>query len=657
MKNQRQKKRSDIENFNIFTTFMVYYIRMKKQYYFLFIGLFLSVMTPAQDLKTTLGKAFTSQDSSDYYFKVAKRLVKTQADEGQYYFCKNARCTDYNQLDSAVVYGNRALKLLQTGNDIPSLLTVHNNLAKVYRKQGQYDKAVDYCLKGIRIAEREKRENWIAFFNAMLSLTYHDFESYPKGVYYGKKALKFWVSQKEKSPDMISNALNAVAINFDDWNKPDSALFYHKQVFKYYKGKDTLYIGETYNNIGNTLLKQKKFKEAKRWITSALKINDKNFELSQKAKDNDYYYERATNYTNLATIANELGDFNEAEKLFEKAYWFSKKSGNAEKLRDFYMQRALFNKKRNNLVKAVQDQEYYIKLRDSVFDVQRAQTFSELEAKYQNEKKEKQLLQSKAEIREREIEIKNKNMQFLILGLISFALLCIIYLVYRQQKLKIKQQEQEFELKSAIAKIETQNKLQEQRLSISRDLHDNIGSQLTFIISSVDNIKYAFDLKNEKLDAKLSNISSFAKDTIIELRDTIWAMNKSQISFEDLQTRIHNFVDKAQEAKQDVQFNFFVDSDLKERKFTSIEGMNIYRTIQEAIHNSIKYAEAKNIDIKVKKIGAKIAIEIKDNGKGFDVTGIEKGNGLLNMQKRITEINGQFNLQSSTSGTEINIIL
>lgn len=636
---------------------MVYYIRMKKQHYFLFVGLFLSVMTSAQDLKTTLGKAFTSQDSSDYYFKLAKRFVKTHADEGQYYFCKNARCTDYNQLDSAVIYGNRALKLLQSGNDIPSLLTVHNNLSKVYRKQGQYDKAVDYCLKGIRIAEREKRENWIAFFNAMLSLTYHDFESYPKGVYYGKKALKYWVSQKEKSPDMISNALNAVAINFDDWNKPDSALYYHKQVFQYYKGKDTLNIGETYNNIGNTLLKQKRYKEAKKWITSALSINDKNFELSQRPKDNDYYYERATNYTNLATIAYKLDDFAAAEKLFEKAYWFSKKSDNAEKLRDFYMQRALFNKERNNLSKAVEDQEHYIQLRDSVFDVQRAQTFSELEAKYQNEKKEKLLLQSKAEIREREIEIKNKNMQFLILGLISIALICIIYLVYRQQKLKIKQQEQEFELKSAIAKIEIQNKLQEQRLNISRDLHDSIGSQLTFIISSVDNIKYAFDLKNDKLDDKLSNISNFAKDTIIELRDTIWAMNKNQISFEDLQTRIHNFVDKAQEAKQEIQFNFFVDSDLKERKFSSIEGMNIYRTIQEAIHNSIKYAEAKNIDIKVKKLGTQIAIEIKDDGKGFDVTAVAKGHGLFNMQKRITEISGHFNLQSAASGTEINILL
>jgi signal transduction histidine kinase len=631
---------------------------MKKQHLFLFIGLFISAVTMAQDLRKTLGKAFTSKDSSDYYFKIAKRLVKTPAEEGQYYFCKNARCTDYNKLDSAIVYGNRAIKILQEVNDVPSLLTVYNNLCKVYRKQGQYDKAVDHCLRGIRIAEKEKKENWIAFFNATLSLTYHDFESYPKGIFYGKKALKYWTSQKEKSPDMISNALNAIAINFDDWNKPDSALYYHKQVFRYYKGKDTLEIAETYNNIGNTLLKQKKFKEAKRWITSALKINDKKFELSQGNKNTYYYYERATNYTNLATIAYELDDFNEAEKLFEKAYWFSKKSGNAEKLRDFYMQRALFNKKRNNLAKAVEDQESYIKLRDSVFDEQRAQTFSELEAKYQNEKKEKQLLQSKAEIREREIEIKNKNMQFLILGLISFALLCIIYLVYRQQKLKIKQQEQEFELKSAISKIENQNKLQEQRLAISRDLHDNIGSQLTFIISSVDNIKYAFDIQNEKLDAKLSNISSFAKDTIVELRDTIWAMNKSEITFEDLQARIHNFMEKAQEAKEDIRFEFMVDATLKSKIFSSVQGMNLYRTIQEAINNSIKYAQPKSVTVSIEPHANGIAITITDDGKGFDREMVMMGNGIHNMQKRIQDIGGHFELVSKLDhGTVISIRL
>jgi signal transduction histidine kinase len=636
---------------------MLYNLYMKNFYYFIVTALLFSLEASSQDIQKTLVKAFTSKDSSDYYFKVAKKNIKNTEDEAQYFFCKNARCADYNQLDSSIVYGQRALKLLQNGTDKNSLLTVYNNLAKVYRKQGQYDKAIDYSLQGIRVAEKEKKENWIAFFNAMLSLTYHDFESYPKGVFYGKKALKYWVNQKEKSPEMISNALNAIAINFDDWNKPDSALYYHKKVFKYYKGIDTLNIGETYNNIGNTLLKQKKYKEAKKWISLALKINDKNFEVNKGVKDSDYYYERATNYTNLATIAYELDDFDEAEKLFEKAYLHAKKSDNAEKLRDFYYQRAKFNKKRNNLSKAVQDQESYIQIRDSVFDVERAQTFSELEAKYQNEKKEKQLLKSKSEIREREIEIENKNTQFLILGLISLALLCIIYLVYRQQKLKIKQQEQEFELKSAIAKIETQNKLQLQRLTISRDLHDNIGSQLTFIISSVDSIKYAFDIQNAKLDRKLSGISDFAKSTIIELRDTIWAMNKSQITFEDLQTRIHNFVDKAKEAKSEIHFNFSVDAELKDLNFTSIEGMNIYRTIQEAINNSIKYAEAKNIDILVKKIDDKIQITIKDDGKGFDLVNTEKGNGLLNMQKRIEEINGKFAMQSTESGTNITILL
>ncbi|MFN3753476.1 tetratricopeptide repeat protein [Flavobacterium sp.] len=630
---------------------------MKKLYLLIVTMLLFSVEANSQEIKKTLIKAFTSQDSSDYYFKLAKKNIKTTADEAQYYFCKNARCCDYNQLDSSVIYGEKAVKLLQNGGDIPSLLTVYHNLSKVYRKQGQYDKAIHSSLMGIRIAEKEKKENWIAFFDANLSLTYHDFESYQKGIFYGKKALKYWVNQKEKSPDMISNALNAVAINFDDWNKPDSALYYHKQVFKYYKGKDTLYIAETYNNIGNTLLKQKKYKEAQKWISTALRINDKNFESNNGIKDGNYYYTRATNYTNLATIAYELDDFTKAEQLFEKAYFFAKQSKSAEKLRDFYYQRAAFNKKRNNLSKAVQDQENYIQIRDSVFDVERAQTFSELEAKYQNEKKEKQLLQSKAQVRERELEIKNKNTQFLILGLISLALLCIIYLVYRQQKLKIKQQEQEFELKSAIAKIETQNKLQEQRLTISRDLHDNIGSQLTFIISSVDNIKYAFDIQNAKLEDKLSGISDFAKSTIIELRDTIWAMNKSQITFEDLQTRIHNFIDKAKEAKSEIGFYFSVDAKLKERKFSSIEGMNIYRTIQEAINNSIKYAQAQKIEILVKKEEDSIRIIIQDNGKGFDINTTEKGNGLLNMQKRIAEINGKFELQSSSSGTKISILL
>jgi signal transduction histidine kinase len=275
---------------------------------------------------------------------------------------------------------------------------------------------------------------------------------------------------------------------------------------------------------------------------------------------------------------------------------------------------------------------------------------AELETKYQTAKKEKLLL-------EKEVETKHKNNLLLGISSMAFFIALIGFLIYRQQKLKNKQQEQEFELKSAISQIETQNKLQEQRLNISRDLHDNIGSQLTFIISSVDNVKYAFDIDNPKLDDKLTNISSFAKETIVELRDTIWAMNSNEITFEDLASRIHNFIEKAKEAKDEVKFSFEIDVELKDTKLSSIEGMNIYRTIQEAVNNAIKYAEASAISIAVKKLETQIQIMIQDNGIGFDEATIQKGNGLQNMQKRVEDIGGEFGLFSSNSGTLIKIDL
>jgi signal transduction histidine kinase len=625
--------------------------------YFLILFLFSISVVKAQQLQELLGKAFNSSDSSAYYFKIAKKACKTNSDLGHYYFCKNAHATDFNQFDSAVVYATKAIKLLQGKDDLDALLTVYNNLNKLYNKQGKYEKAIDYSLKGLRIAEKKNSARWKIYFLTNLCIDYHDYESFEKGIYYGKKALNL-LRESEKDPQKHWRTLNSIAINYDDWNKPDSALYYHKKALSSYKGLDTLKIPTSFNNIGNTLLKQKKYKEAKKWLYSGLKITQLNHQVSNAPEDTYFFYSLATLYTNLATIESELNNFTEAENLFSKAFLFATKCKSAEKLRDIYFARAKFYTKTKNYQKAVTDQQEYIKIRDSVFDVERSKTFSELEAKYQNEKKEKQILIAKASLTQKESEIKNKNIQFLILSLITVALIVISMLFYRQQKLKREQQKQEFDLNTAISKIENQNKLQEQRLQISRDLHDNIGSQLTFIISSVDNVKYAFEITNEKLESKLSGISEFAKSTIIELRDTIWAMNKSEITLEDLQSRIHNFVEKAKIATTEVDFNFTVQEDLKNTIFSSIEGMNIYRTIQEAINNSIKYAKASAIKIDIQQKNTSIHITIKDDGVGFSESEIKLGNGIENMKKRVKEIDGTFKISSNLNqGTTILIEL
>jgi len=280
-------------------------------------------------------------------------------------------------------------------------------------------------------------------------------------------------------------------------------------------------------------------------------------------------------------------------------------------------------------------------LRDSIFNIERAEKVVELETKYETEKKEKDLAETRANLAESKLKIKQKNSY--IFGSLALAVLLALagYLFYSQQKLKNRQLQKEGELKAALYKIETQNKLQEQRLRISRDLHDNIGSQLTFIISSINNLKYGFKDMGDKLSERLSGISVFTSQTIYELRDTIWAMNKNNITWEDLQASISNFINTANRAEDKISFNFSIAEGLDlDEIFSSVQGMNIYRIIQEAVNNSLKYAAASSVSVSVSKIDDTYKVEIKDDGSGFDESTIEKGNGLANIRKRAKDLGG-----------------
>src|SRR5690606_35314151 len=201
------------------------------------------------------------------------------------------------------------------------------------------------------------------------------------------------------------------------------------------------------------------------------------------------------------------------------------------------------------------------------------------------------------------------------------------------------------DLKLALEKIESQNHLQEQRLAISRDLHDNIGAQLSFIVSAIDTIKYYIADKNEKLTGKLDNIGAFAKETIQELRDTIWAMNKAGITLADLQSRIANFIEKAKQSQLKTHISVVVDKSISaDLKFTALQGLNIFRIIQEATSNALKYAEAGHVNIHVAKEGNGIRFTVRDDGSGFVENEVEAGNGLQNMRKRAGELGSELEL-------------
>ncbi|WP_026704130.1 tetratricopeptide repeat-containing sensor histidine kinase [Flavobacterium soli] len=541
-----------------------------------------------------------------------------------------------SQLDSALIFHKKALHYRKKINDSLGMADSYNNLGITYDSMGLFSESLHQYFRALYFYDKKKDLEKQAMTYTNIGIIYKTQKEYKKAFQYYKKANDLYVKIKSEFGITVSSGnLGSILIDFERY---EESLRYSQIAKEGYKkmGYDR-FLGYPISNIAIVYDSLHRFQEANKNYIQAIQLHEKYL--------NSYEVANICNAYAKCLIKQEK--FEESILISNKAKEFSKKANafflevNANK------NLAKANSALGSFEQAYKYSNLYITGNDSLFETEKTKAIFELETKYNTEKKEKLLIQKEA-------EVKHRNALLIVLSVLVFSAVLLGYLFYRQQKLKNKQQKQEFQLKSAIAKIETQNKLQDQRLSISRDLHDNIGAQLTFIISSVDNIKYVFDLENTKLDSKLQSISNFTKSTIVELRDTIWAMNNDEISFEDLRMRIFNFIEKAKIATEEIDFKFNIDESLSQLKFTSIKGMNVYRSIQEAINNSIKYAKATEIAIDVKSHGDEIRITISDNGIGFDEHLIVPGNGIQNIRKRIKDIGGRFDLKSEVqSGTTI----
>jgi len=544
-----------------------------------------------------------------------------------------------NQLDKkkALIEIEKSISYFKKAKDNQGLVLSTLNKGNIHFLKGDLKSAMQVYTNGVAIAQKSGMDYEAALISKNIGLIFFEQGKIDVALDYYQKSLQVFI-KLNKRKDVANTFINIGNCYYEKYDSKNTIDNYQKALT--YVGNDSIAIAKLYNNIGTVYIDDENdtirgLQYLHRALDLKARINDQNNLIFQ--------------YNNIAIIYTGLKKFDQAEAYLNKAYDLARKAQSKEELKEVYDNFSILYAEKKDFKKAYDYHKLFMKVKDTLLNVENIKAVEEIKTKYQTEKKEKLLLQ-------KEIQIKNSRNQLLMVSAITLFVALMGFLFYRQQKLKNKQQQQEFQLKSAIAKIETQNKLQEQRLQISRDLHDNIGSQLTFIISSVDSIKYAFQIENSKLDNKLSSISSFAKSTIVELRDTIWAMNNSAITFEDLQTRIHNFVEKAQEAKNEIEFDFQIEKQLLPTQFTSVEGMNIYRTIQEAINNSIKYADAKHIKIEIQKQNSDIIILIADDGKGFDNSQIELGNGLNNMKKRISDCGGTIEFKTkSNEGTEIKI--
>ncbi len=198
-------------------------------------------------------------------------------------------------------------------------------------------------------------------------------------------------------------------------------------------------------------------------------------------------------------------------------------------------------------------------------------------------------------------------------------------------------------------------KVQEVRNKIARDLHDEIGSNLSSISLFSEVAKEKAGTNNNPITPLLKKISEYTQSSQEAMNDIVWMINARNDNFENIIVRMRALAAEMFEAKNiNLHLNFH--DKLNHVKLGMDERKNFYLIYKEAINNIMKYAQCKNVWIDLWLLHNTIYLRIKDDGKGFDTSIKYIGNGLNNMQKRTENLNGKLKILSQpNSGTLIEV--
>lgn len=549
--------------------------------------------------------------------------VNGMSDSAQFFFEKSLQ---YSRDQKFVVHESHSL----------------NNLGMFSWNKGNYEAALSYYFKSLALADKSlsknKEQEKDANYNN-IGLIYQDMELYEKAIPYLQKALK--IRKETNNIQGQATTYNNLGICFFSMKDYDAAQkSFENGMAKAKEIKDeTEYFRNAQGLADVYSLQQNNTKAIALYLESYNRPKHVPFSSKDKVHVTSGLSELyLRNKSYLQSI--NYGEFCIAE--------INKDTTTNYYELDVYESLATAYYAVGNTTKGAFYNQAFYKRTAEKFKESTAKSLQELETKYNTQKKELALQKSQAAVKQKNLYLFSALGLALLLGLIG-------YLVYKQERIKNEQLVKETKLEQALVKIEHQNNLHEQRLAISKELHDNVGSQLTFIISSLDNLKQ-FDVEHEHMFSKIDSIGGFTRDTINDLRDTIWAMNKEEINFEDLQERTTRFIERAKFSVENIDFKFNYPIQYEETALNSKLGIDVYRIIQEAVNNAIKHSSANEISVNFDWMESEVLeIVITDNGKGFDLDTSTEGYGLHSMKKRAEKINADFAITTSNVGTTITI--
>jgi signal transduction histidine kinase len=294
--------------------------------------------------------------------------------------------------------------------------------------------------------------------------------------------------------------------------------------------------------------------------------------------------------------------------------------------------------------------ESFISLADSNSIINSSKQLAEIQTKYDIQKKQAEIAQQKLTLLRRNYWLYG-SLAFILLGLVMGYIGFANYKAKQSLKMELALQQEKREKELAVRFAE-----ENERIRIAADLHDNIGVQASAFL-------YGTELLQKNLgDSNLvvENLHNTAKEMLLNLRDTVWAMKNSDISASDLWIRVINFCKQMGRHYSGVKLSVTGLSP-EGIMIESAKALNILMIIQEAVNNSAKHSESATIEIVSEWKDNEWNIKITDAGRGFDVPlAIQnnEGNGLDNMIERAKLSNTFITLESApTRGSVLTLLV
>jgi signal transduction histidine kinase len=558
--------------------------------------------------------------------------------------------SNFNDKAKAFEFQNKALDAAKKDNHIYLMAGANFNLGSIKYETGEYDKCIDYFLEAQKIFDNpeilkdkkvttrilDKRKSDL-YFN--MSIVFSTIKNLPKANEYIDKALA--IGNKYNNQTVIAFYTQQKADNFTEAGNIEKALkirLKHLPILE--KSKiERSYLFGYYHNIAQEYLLLKKVDNSKIFA-------QKSFDIAKEINSSSGI---AVSSLLVANIALQEKKYSEVEKFLNESEAYYLQTENPTEKRDYFKVLHQFLYETKKYKQAYEFFKQYADVNDEIITSEQAKQFSEREARYQSEKKDKNIL-----ILEKK-QIQSKIFIYSLIG-VSIGLLLFSYLLYRNYKArkkiteqKIKQLQQEKQIDAAQNLIQGE---EAERTRLARDLHDGLGGMLSGVKFQLNSVKGNVILSEENANAFTKSISQL-DSAIAEMRRVAHNMMPEALIKFGLDDTLKNYCNSVSEnSGLEIIYQSF---GLKERVNQTVE-IVLYRIVQELLNNTIKHADATQIHVQLSKNNNTISLTVEDNGKGFDVNSQKKGGiGLGSIQHRVDYLQGKLDITSDNNGTSTHI--